>query len=35
MDIEKTMSIFEKLAPLWRTKSEFLVCDDNAHKTIF
>ena len=29
------MSTFEKLVPLWRTKSEILVCDDYAHKTIF
>ena len=29
------MSIFEKLPPLWRTKSENLVCHDNAHKTSF
>ena len=35
MDMEKTMSTFEKLVPLWRSKSENLVCDDNAHKTIF
>ena len=32
MDIEKTMSTFEKLVPLWRSKSENLVCHDNAHK---
>ena len=35
MDIDFTMSTFEKLTPLWLTKSENLVCYDNAHKTIF